>query len=174
MPVHTSRPIAANGIPLREFFTNWIEQLEDFQNERDRRYEDRWKDADRRYTEKFGALEKGVEAAFAASEKAISKAETATEKRFDAVNEFRGTLADQASNLLPRAEAEQRFRSQDARFDEFRNALGKLEVWQGERSGSHAQDARQSGQTNWLVGAFIAGFALIVSAASVAIAVVTR
>jgi hypothetical protein len=41
---------------------------------------------------------------FNASETAILRAERATEKRFDSVNEFRGTLADQAARLMPRAE----------------------------------------------------------------------
>lgn len=39
-----------------------------------------------------------------AADKAIEKAESATERRFDSVNEFRETLADQSATLLPRAE----------------------------------------------------------------------
>jgi hypothetical protein len=34
----------------------------------------------------------------------VIKAETAAEKRFEAVNEFRGQLRDQAATFLPRAE----------------------------------------------------------------------
>lgn len=45
-----------------------------------------------------------VALALSAADKAVSKAETATEKRFESVNEFRASLADQATNLVPRAE----------------------------------------------------------------------
>lgn len=45
-----------------------------------------------------------IAVALAASEKAIIKAEIANEKRFENVNEFRATLADQQNTLLPRSE----------------------------------------------------------------------
>ncbi len=50
------------------------------------------------------AQEKAVSAALLAAQEAVSKAEFAAEKRFDAVNEFRAQLADQAATLMPRAE----------------------------------------------------------------------
>ena len=73
-------------------------------------------DMDRRYSERFEAQTKALDAAFLAqqaavqaaltsAEKAVGKAEVAAEKRFDSVNEFRGTLADQAAQLMSRAEA---------------------------------------------------------------------
>jgi hypothetical protein len=61
---------------------------------------------DQRYEQRFADLEKSLTVALAASEKAILKAETATEKRFEAVNEFRQTLSDQAAQFMTRAEAE--------------------------------------------------------------------
>lgn len=51
------------------------------------------------------AAERAVATAMVAAEKATIKAETAADKRFEAVNEFRGQLADQARTFLPRAEA---------------------------------------------------------------------
>jgi hypothetical protein len=71
--------------------------------------------SDKRYEQRFAAQEKAVEAALSAAEKAVNaaliaakeavtKAEVASEKRFDAVNEFRGQLKDQANTLLPRTE----------------------------------------------------------------------
>lgn len=48
--------------------------------------------------------ERAVETALSAAKEAVSKAEVATEKRFDAVNEFRGQMADQAAMFLPREE----------------------------------------------------------------------
>lgn len=41
---------------------------------------------------------------FDSLDKAINKADAANEKRFEGVNEFRNTLADQQRNLLPRQE----------------------------------------------------------------------
>lgn len=49
-----------------------------------------------------------MQAALAAAEKAVGKAEVAAEKRFDATNEFREQLRDQAGTLMPRAESEAR------------------------------------------------------------------
>jgi hypothetical protein len=45
-----------------------------------------------------------IQAALSAAETAVNKAETATEKRFDAVNEFRQTLADQNATFPSRIE----------------------------------------------------------------------
>lgn len=46
-----------------------------------------------------------IAAALNAAERAVAKAEVAADKRFDAVNEFRATLSDQATHLMPRTEA---------------------------------------------------------------------
>lgn len=54
--------------------------------------------------QRMDALERAMAATFAAQEKAIIKAENATEKRFESVNEFRKTLADQNTTFVPRAE----------------------------------------------------------------------
>jgi hypothetical protein len=53
-----------------------------------------------RSQERSSTMKESVAAALASSEKAITKADTATEKRFDAVNEFRQTLSDQAKNFM--------------------------------------------------------------------------
>jgi hypothetical protein len=50
--------------------------------------------------------EKAVLVAQAAADRAVSKAELAADKRFEGVNEFRATLADQQRTLIPRAEVE--------------------------------------------------------------------
>jgi hypothetical protein len=59
---------------------------------------------DERYKQRAASQDKAVASALETSEKAIIKAESATEKRFDSVNEFRATLADQATRLMPRVE----------------------------------------------------------------------
>lgn len=85
-------------------------------NEKDRRDDALRLEKDRRDEQRFEAQqlalrdallsqEKAVNAALQAAQQAVTKAEMAAEKRFDAVNEFRGQLADQATNLMPRNEA---------------------------------------------------------------------
>lgn len=72
---------------------------------------------DRRYAQRFDDQNAAVAAALAAAEKAVVKAETATERRFEGVNEFRSTLADQARDLMPRKESEQLHEAAAARLD---------------------------------------------------------
>ena len=62
------------------------------------------KERDRRYMALFAASDAAVAAALTASHEATSKAESAAEKRFEAVNEFRTTLSDQATLFLNRSE----------------------------------------------------------------------
>jgi hypothetical protein len=80
--------------------------------EADKRYEQRFMaqeravsiavaQADKEFHEHLQNVRVETHAALEAAEKAIAKAESSTEKRFDAV----GQLADQAGQLLPRAEA---------------------------------------------------------------------
>ena len=54
------------------------------------------------------AAERAVATALLSAEKAVNKAEVAAEKRFEAVNEFRAQLSDQANTFIPRAESEAR------------------------------------------------------------------
>jgi len=77
-----------------------LDALRELVDERDHRYEDR-----------FRATDEKTSLALTSSEKAVSKAEIATEKRFDSVNEFRGQLKDQTATLLPRVEADARFKN---------------------------------------------------------------
>lgn len=103
-----------NDPSLREL-EDLIVNLQKVMDERDRRYEDR-----------FTAMDEKTSLALAGSEKAVSKAETATEKRFDSVNEFRGTLNDQAATLLPRAEANARFDALDAKNEDMKAEISSL------------------------------------------------
>ena len=64
---------------------------------------------DHRYEQRFTDQEQLVANALAAAKEAVIKAEQAAEKRFDAVNEFRATLADQQRTLMPRAESDRAF-----------------------------------------------------------------
>ena len=87
-----------------------IEALKTVMDERDVRYEQRFK-----------AMDEKTSLALTASEKAVAKAEIATEKRFDSVNEFRGQLKDQAATLVPRAEADSRFRGIEEKIESLKS-----------------------------------------------------
>jgi len=54
---------------------------------------------------------------FADAERAVTKAEREYEERFKSVNEFRATLSDQSRDMLPRAEANARFKSLEDKID---------------------------------------------------------
>jgi hypothetical protein len=68
-------------------------------------------------------------------DKATVKAEHAIEKRFDSVNEFRATLADQTNTFMPRAEIEARITQNYERYNELANRVTRTE---GRASGSSA------------------------------------
>lgn len=68
-------------------------------------FDQRFLDNDRAVQAALVSQEKAVSAALVAAEKAVTKAEFAAEKRFDSVNEFRRTLADQTNTFIPRTEA---------------------------------------------------------------------
>jgi PBP1b-binding outer membrane lipoprotein LpoB len=72
--------------------------------EMDLRYQQRFDAQGQALTAALLAAEKAVQTALIAAEKAVAKAETANEKRFESVNEFRKSLADQTANFLPRNE----------------------------------------------------------------------
>jgi len=61
---------------------------------------------EQRDDQRFAAQKEATNLALTAADRAVTKAETAAEKRFEAVNEFRSTLADQQRTLMPRAETE--------------------------------------------------------------------
>jgi hypothetical protein len=88
-----------------------IETLQTVMDERDIRYEQRFK-----------AMDEKTSLALTASEKAVAKAEIATEKRFDSVNEFRGQLKDQAATLVPRAEADSRFKGLEEKIESLKSS----------------------------------------------------
>ena len=81
----------------REALRAELQSLRDLMNERDKRYE-----------RERESIEQSTRVAMSSAQKAVEKAEAAVEKRLEGMNEFRGSLADQARLLMPRAEAESR------------------------------------------------------------------
>jgi hypothetical protein len=139
---------------------------QDLKEDLDHRFDAVYKamaEADLRYQQRFDQQQKALEAALAAAkeavataltaaEKATTKAEVASERRFESVNEFRGQLADQAANLMPRSEAEARFVALSEKVDELKN-------YQAATVGSSAGKQQYWG---WLLGA-IGGAATLIS-----------
>ena len=83
-----------------------VDTLHALMNERDIRYQQRFEAQQKALQDALLAAEKAVSTAMASADRAVLKAETAAEKRFEGVNEFRATLADQAARLMPRQESE--------------------------------------------------------------------
>lgn len=100
-----------------------IEQLYTLINERDRQYQQRFEGQEKAVNAALIAAKEAVNAALAAAKEAVNKAETANEKRLDNQNEFRGQLKDQASTLLPRNEADIRFKAIESDLQRINNAV---------------------------------------------------
>lgn len=116
--------------------------------EMDRRYQQRYEAQQEGVAAALAAQEKAVNAALIAADRAVIKAELAAEKRFEAVNEFRATLADQAATLMPRAEAEARLLSMAEKLSEITNRIN--------RSAGNGEGVHQS----WAVVVAVVGMAI--------------
>lgn len=79
------------------------------------------------------AQEKAVAAALTAAKEAVLKAETAAEKRFESVNEFRQSLADQTATLLPRTEYDAAHQSVVEKIDGLTDRMNRKD---GQSTGS--------------------------------------
>jgi hypothetical protein len=88
---------------------------------------------DRQYKTMFEAQKDAVHTALAAAKEAVDKAERAANERFDAHNKFRETLRDQADTLMPRNEAEIRFKALD---DLFRSLSAQVLEGKSRRDGA--------------------------------------
>ena len=102
------------------------QQIHDLKTLLDERYQTQTKALDAA----FVASEKAVTTALGSAEKAVAKAETAAERRFEAVNEFRGQLADQAATFIGRSEAEARILglAEKLEADAVRNSVAFREI----------------------------------------------
>jgi chromosome segregation ATPase len=149
------RELTAELDGLREVVRSQKEHVLAIIDERDRRYEDRFKAMD----EKTGL-------ALTSSEKAFTKAETATEKRFDAVNEFRGSLKDQADRMMPRAEADGRFGGVEDKIDEIKKEVNSLRENRSEMTGVKVTTLEGRQQNNWMIGTVLGALAVVISAAA--------
>jgi hypothetical protein len=113
---------------------------------------------DAKYSERFEASQSAINAAFlaqqtamqtaltaqktatdtalASADRAVTKAEVAADKRFEGVNEFRETLADQQRTLMPRAEAELLFRQLTEKYENVMREIAGLRESRSEVTGT--------------------------------------
>ena len=132
--------------------------------EKDMRYEQRFTAQQIALRDALVAQEKAVQAALLAAQDAVNKAETAAEKRFDAVNEFRAQLADQAATLMPRQETQVLLDGLAERIDQQSKRIGDGEKRINEFAG-HARGA------NDVWGYVIGAFGIFVAVAAIVVAV---
>lgn len=94
------------AISMRGYFERIMQERDKADVERDKRLDERFEGQEKAVNAALAAAEKAVNAALESSEKAVTKAEIAQQRVNETQNEFRGTLRDQAADLMPRSETE--------------------------------------------------------------------
>lgn len=94
----------ATDVSLREYFEQRWRDHEILDEQKTLRFEQMFAALELRMDERFEALRREVITGIETSTTAVNKAETATERRFEAMNEFRGQLSDQATRFVTREE----------------------------------------------------------------------
>ena len=79
--------------------------------------------SDRAVSAAMVASDRAISTAMSASEKAVLKAEAAADRRFESVNEFRNTLADQQTTFSRISEVNIRFEGIEGKLDSAVKAL---------------------------------------------------
>lgn len=125
--------------------------------------EDRYSAQTKAVEAAFLAQQTATQAALSAAEKAVNKAETAAEKRFEATNEFRGQLNDQAKTFITRTEALAAIERNSERIDELTN---RMNISQGNAEGTEktVSDKREN------VGMWVGIGGVVIAIVSVIIA----
>ena len=103
------------------------EALEAKLDERDRRYEDRFKAQEMAVGAALQSQEKLTTAAFNASEKAIAKAEISQTSYNSTHNDLTRKMDSQYSAMLPRTEADTRFKNLDDKIADLREFRSSTE-----------------------------------------------
>jgi hypothetical protein len=113
-------------------------------------------EADKRYTQQFIAQEKMVTAAFKAADMALNKAVESSDARLAAMNEFRGALTDQATQMLSRTEANQRITTLEDR-------ITKLENIESRSAGFSSQKTITKNDYMWIIALAVSLVAILVT-----------
>ena len=159
----TSRP-ADNGngyhtvASVKEFFTQWLVDIEKFLEERDRRYQERYDASEKAREAALEAQKQLTQAAFASAQKAVDKAEQAQAAYNARSNEFRDALSDANKNNVSAAEYGighqailDRLDRGDARvaeqFNEVKESIKNLEISKANISGKADQTNKDDART---------------------------
>ena len=118
--VAATRQLETNNASDREYFLAII-------NERDRRYDQRFVDSKEAVNTALSAAKEAVNAALIAAKEAVVKAENASEKRFEGVNEFRKTLADQQMTFSRRSDLQALTDNLELRYKTITDRMASLE-----------------------------------------------
>lgn len=121
-------------------------------SERDLRYEERFTSSQLALREANANSKEAVAAAFEAAKEAVLKSEVGQEKRNDATFVTVQRQAERLDLLLPRLEAEARFKDHDRRFDELTTTLGNLTT--SVATGTSGTEARREGGTEMRTAIF--------------------
>lgn len=146
--------------------TDWTaDQLKEFIltliNSNNKSIDDRFSASQLATTTALSAAEKAVIAALQAADKATNKAELAADSRFNAVNEFRGQLADQVATFLPRNEYNLSAKNQDTLISGLTSRLDRLEV-EGLRAIKDDDQRTSKGLQNRYISIYFAGAVILV------------
>ena len=157
---------ATASVPLRDFLSSRqdqqraevIERIDSLSNWLQRIQDER----DRQYAQRFASQQEAVQAALASAKEAVDKAERSANDRFDSVNEFRATLADQASNFVNKNTADARFSALEEKVNSVYDRLNAMQ----------AQGQGSADTWGWLIG--IVGVLIALVSAMYAISVSFR
>lgn len=163
---------------LRIYLTDAIEG-------QDRRHTEQLETLRTTMSENFLSSKDAVAFALSAAKEAVTKSETANEKRFENVNEFRETLADQQRTLMPRIEAENRLTAMGEKVDQSVKTMGeKIELIRMDISNlresrsviqGHAEQKTQSITNNqWGIATAIVGTGVVMTIILGAVEIVLR
>jgi hypothetical protein len=104
---------------------------------------------------------------FNSQEKAVTIALDEIKAHFAEMNEFRGTLTDQATEFARRTEVLSMWNGMNER-------LKNVETFKDSSLGAHSGVEEKRKQSNWLIGATVTAIGVIVAASGIIIAVILR
>jgi hypothetical protein len=87
------------------------------------------------FDERMTAQREALTTALAAADKAVTKSESLVKRRFDSINEFRNTLADQHRNFVVKSEVDYRFGAIEEKVN---SAVAILPDFRGKSQGMNA------------------------------------
>jgi hypothetical protein len=162
--LHTSKP--GYIFNDREYFSKWLEGLEQLLEERDRRYEERFEAQQSAVAAAFAAQEKLNQFSTTSAKEAITKAENAQNAYNLSHNDLLRKMDEQSKSIdrdmVSRREYQANHQALVEKIDVLRESKSNTE-------GVASEKKESRGQTNWMVGIAIT---LILSTISLVMGIV--